>query len=263
MKLSLRVFGILTLTVLLMATFCLSAAAQGNWTLHRKFSEPSDISAFWCVEFVDNSTVIIGAQRYGRVSRGRLYKWNFATGARRSQNIDSVVTGLAIGGDTNYVMYTKIDGKVGSRYTSDLSWREGITTGFRPGTSVQLAFADPRYGYENLVIGGSIPTTPRWKAQYQIWKVATPGFTRLNVKTDNNRSYVVDLETSKYVNEFFVADNDSNADIFGTDLSWKWDSGPSNGSETAESLAFNWETDSDRLAVGYSDGSIKIYRYKN
>ena len=252
-----RIVFTLTLTVLLMTTLCISAVAQGTWTQEATFSSPSG-GGWSCVEFVNNSTVIIGGQKSGE---GILYRWNFDTGSKRSVTINSRIRGLAISGDTNYIMYSKADGNVGSRYTSDLDWRAGITTGFGndPNFDISIGFSDPRYGYEHLIIGG---TTSSEKAQYQRWKVATTPFTRLNIRTDNNRATVTDLETSKYVDEFFVADGDSNADIFGTDLSWEWGSGPADVGAYVTALAFNWETDSDRLAVGDDDGSIRIYYYR-
>ncbi len=89
-----RTVFVLSISVLLTITVCLSAPAQGTWSLHREFPEPSDISEFWCVEFVDNNTVIIGASRLD--SGGRLYKWNFNTNSKSSVNILSPVFGLAI-----------------------------------------------------------------------------------------------------------------------------------------------------------------------
>ena len=254
----------ISVTVLVMATFCISADAQGTWTLDTEFSVPVLSRTLRRVEFVDNSTVIIGTLELG--DKGRLYRWNFNTGSWQYTGIDSGIQDLAISGDNNYVMYSKDDGSVGSRYTSNLSWRSGISTGFRAVSGlgaqrVRLAFADPRYGYEDLVIGG---TTPSGKAQYQVWKVATTPFRRLRVRTINSRSGIIDLETGKTVSKFFAADGDTNADLYNTDGSWVADYGHPNSGKTVVSLAFNWETDADRLATGNdSDGGIRIYRYSD
>ena len=247
-----------TLTLLLMATVCISATAQGTWTLDTEFQLPLFYTPK-SVEFVNNSTVIIGVER--SKTRGRLYKWNFNTGSSRYVGINVGVDELAISNDKSYFMYSKTNGSVGSRYTSDLSWRSGFSTGFIENFGAQLAFADVRSGYEHLVVGGANQSR---QAQYQVWKVASTPFKRLKVRTISNRVIIQDLETGKQVNKFFVADGDTNADLFDTNGSWVTDYGHPNSGEAIFSLAFNWQTDADRLATGkVHDDGIRIYRYSD
>ena len=254
----------LTITVLLMTILCISAAAQGTWTLNSTFNV-SDMN-FRCVEFVDNDYVIIGGIEAGFTDSGKIYKWKFSTDQWWFANINSGVTEFAIGGDTNFFMYAKVDGNVGSRYTSSLNWRAGITTGLSTGIDlarpVQLAFADPRDGYETLVVGGTV--SPSLDAQFQLWEVATHDFRRLRVHTLTDKITIEDLETAKYINEFFAADGDTNADIYGTDMLLEWASGSHNlTGQTVTALAFNWETDSDRLAIGKANKHVQIFGYKS
>ena len=217
----------LTLTVLLMTTLCIFAHAQGTWAEHATFSfKHSTAVIATAVEFVDNNTVIIG---YGNLSSspdGGSYRWNFQTGDWRYRDTGSAVSDLAISNDTDYIMYAKYDGTVGSRWTSsNLGWRNGFSTGFNTDSwLVDIAFSDTRYGYEYLVVAG---TNSSGKAQYQIWQVASSvNFNRTAVHTSGAREYVLDVETSKYVNEFFAADGDSNADRWSTSYSLEQAYGP-------------------------------------
>ena len=249
----------LILVVLLMTTLCLSTFAQGTWTIEEVY-HISDHVDFYSVEFVNNNTVFIGGSRD---ADAMLYKWDLNTGTSSSLTFPDAykVSDLAISQDKSYIMYAKGDGTVGSRFTSDMAWRAGFDSGLFSQQDLQLAFADTRDGHEILVVGGNHATFTSHGTTLQVWQVATTPFTRQRTQILADKTGIKDLETSLYVDEFFAADSDSNADIYKTDLSLKWAYGAHDTRDIVTALAFNWETDADRLAYGTLNGNIKIYSY--
>ena len=258
----------LTLIALLMTIGSIFAHAQGTWVQHATFSFKHDTAVIaTAVEFINNNTVIIGYHdaELNFAPDGGLYRWNFQTGHWRYKDTGSAVSDLAISRDTSYIMYAKYNGSVGSRLTSDLDWRNGFSTGFNTDSWLpNIAFSDTRYGQEYLVVGG---TNSSGRAEYQIWRVAfSDDFDKICMYTSRSREKILNLETSKYVNEFFAADGDSNADRFSTNYSHEQAYGANHEGRRVTALAFNWETDADRLAVGnrlqrFGQARVRIYHY--
>lgn len=114
-----RISFALTLTILLITTLCLPAAAGKYWFFHHKWS-PLGLPVE-SVEFYGNSTVIFD-------QNNEIWKWNLINNGHLRVNVVHQVSDIVIPKNNNsYIVYLMTNGQVGSLYTSNLAWRGGFT----------------------------------------------------------------------------------------------------------------------------------------
>ena len=232
----------LTLTVLLIATLCFTAAAQGWNHEHTLSPNAGTVNG---LAFVDNDTLI-------SASGDRLVRWDVNTGSwSHYEDVGSTIYSIAIPSHVPFfVAYGKSDGSIGMRYTDDLLWRYGFNHGIKPVTA--LSFDKDSY---QLASGEEYSSGPDLK----IWDVGEFDDVVLERVIDlANRTKIWDLRmhpTEAYV---LCADGDSNVDEWHENGSHNF---AYSSASTVYSVAVN--SDGSRIAGGSGDDKIRVWDYES
>ena len=240
MKMKNTVFTVITL--LLMATLCLPAAAQ-DW--NHEYTLSPNAGTVNGLAFVDNDTLI-------SASGDRLVRWDVNSGTWTNyEDVGSTIYSIAIPSHVPFfVAYGKADGSIGMRYTDDLSWRSGFDHGIMPVTA--LSFDRDSY---QLASGEEYSLGPDLK----IWDVELFQDVVLERVIDMaNRTKIWDLRmhpTEAYV---LSADGDSNVDEWHEDGSHNFEY---SAASTVYSVAVN--SDGSRIAGGSGDDKIRVWDYES
>jgi len=185
----------LTLTLLLMVTLCLTVSAQ-SWQISRVL----DFGAGWKgaenLEFSGKNVLFFNID-------DRIYKCDLSIGSYWWKDVGSKIIELDIPEeDPFYVAYLKENGKVGMRYTDDLSWRGGFKRKYG-GWTLMYELAVSANG-DSLVVGSG--------RYVEKWDVSSPSARyKGRIRLASGRE-IQSLAMSDSGNYIFVADWNDNID---------------------------------------------------
>jgi len=187
----------LTLTLLLMVTLCLTVSAQ-SW----EFSRSHSFGSFGSRDLPTNLE-FSGKNVLFFTVDDRIYKWDLSIGRYWWKGVGSAIIALDIPEESPfYVAYLKEDGKVGMRYTSDLSWRRGFKCKYN--NPYKLAVSA---NGDSLVVGAG-----QYGQYIERWDVSSRSARyKGRIRVASGRA-IRSLAMSDSGNYIFAADRDHNTD---------------------------------------------------